>query len=200
MNKNRLEAFSDGVFAIIITIMVLELKPPHDPILQSYLEMWPIFVSYIVSFLFVGLNWASQHHLFQTVKTINNKVLWISMLNLFVLSLVPFATATMGQNAFKQITVTIYASILTICIGIYFLLVYELKKHHGRDSSFTKAFKGQKKLFISLSLNIAAIIISALGFPKTAFLVLIITSLAWFIPNHVFDNGEEGENKIESTH
>jgi uncharacterized membrane protein len=104
MEKNRIETFTDGVVAIIITIMVLQFKTPKDPTIDSYLEMWPVFLSYAVSFLFVGLNWASHHHLFQTVSKVNNTILWINMLNLFVLSLVPFATATMGENSFKAIT------------------------------------------------------------------------------------------------
>ncbi|HEY5464197.1 MAG TPA: TMEM175 family protein [Hanamia sp.] len=186
MNKNRLEAFTDGVMAIIITIMVLAFEIPKNPSWETYCEMWPVFASYAVSFLFVGLNWANHHHLFQTVKVINNKVLWVNMLNLFVLSLVPFATASMGENAFKQITVTIYASILTLSIVIYFALVHQLVKLHGKNSDFEKSFKGQKKSYFSLGLNVAAIIISAVGFPKSAFVLLILTSLAWFIPNHVF--------------
>ncbi|MEP6514477.1 MAG: TMEM175 family protein [Parafilimonas sp.] len=194
MNKNRLEAFSDGVVAIIITIMVLELNIPKNPTWETYCEMWPVFASYAVSFLFVGLNWANHHHLFQTVKAINNKVLWVNMLNLFVLSLVPFATASMGENSFKQITVTIYATILTLSIVIYFLLVHQLVLLHGKNSDFAKAFKGQRKSYISLGLNTAAIILSAIGFPKIAFVLLILISLAWFLPNHAFEHhhGSDG--------
>lgn len=146
MEKSRIEAFSDGVMAIIITIMVLELEVPKNPTLESYLAMWPIFTSYAVSFLFVGLNWASHHHLFQTVSKVNNKVLWINMLNLFILSLVPFATATMGENAFKAITVTIYASLLTLSIIIYLFLVNQLCRLHGKGTSFSSQFKGRKKI------------------------------------------------------
>lgn len=192
MNKNRIEAFTDGVMAIIITIMVLEFHVPENPDLSSYLHLWPVFASYAVSFLFVGLNWASHHHLFLTVKTINNRVLWVNMLNLFILSLVPFATATMGENSFKQITVTIYASILTLSVLIYFLTVHQLVVLHGKNSNFAKAFKGQKKSYWSLLLNVVSIIISVFGFPKSAFVLLLLTSLAWFIPNHIFEqNGHE---------
>ncbi len=185
MNKNRLEAFTDGVYAIIITIMVLELKVPHDPTLNSYIEMWPVFTSYAVSFLFVGLNWASHHHLFQTVSKIDNKSLWINMLNLFILSLVPFATATMGENDFKTVTVTIYASLLTSSIIVYLIFVNQLCTLHGKGSAFSTTFKGHNKTYISLLLNSIAIIISVIGYPKIAFILLFITSLAWFIPNHL---------------
>lgn len=150
MEKNRIEAFTDGVYAIIITIMVLELKVPHNPTLDSFVEMWPVFISYAVSFLFVGLNWASHHHLFQTVSKVDNKVLWINMLNLFILSLVPFATATMGENDFKAITVTIYASLLTVSILVYLLLVNQLCQLHGKDSSFSNTFKGHKNRISAL--------------------------------------------------
>jgi uncharacterized membrane protein len=188
MGKNRIEAFTDGVVAIIITIMVLQFKVPKNPTIDSYLEMWPVFLSYAVSFLFVGLNWASHHHLFQTVSRVDNKVLWINMLNLFILSLVPFATAAMGENSFKAITVTIYASLLTLSIIVYLIFVNQLCKLHGKDSSFSKTFKGHKKTYISLGLNLIAVIISIIGFPKIAFMLLILTSFAWFIPNHIFEH------------
>lgn len=188
MQKNRLEAFTDGVYAIIITIMVLELKVPDNPSIESYMAMWPVFVSYAVSFLFVGLNWANHHHLFQTVSRVSNGVLWANMVNLFVLSLVSFATATMGENAFKSITVTVYASLLTISLIVYLILVNLLCKAHGSSSSFAQQFKGHRKTYVSILLNGIAIVISTLGFPKAAFGLLVIISLAWFLPNHVFDN------------
>jgi len=191
MGKNRIEAFTDGVVAIIITIMVLQFKVPKNPTIYSYMEMWPVFLSYAVSFLFVGLNWASHHHLFQTVTKVDNKVLWINMLNLFILSLVPIATAAMGENSFKAITVTIYASLLTLSIIVYLILVNQLCKLHGKGSSFSKTFKGHKKTYISLGLNLIAVIISIIGFPKIAFMLLIVTSLAWFIPNHIFEHNSD---------
>jgi len=188
MEKNRIEAFTDGVYAIIITIMVLELKVPHNPSLTTYLGLGPVFISYAVSFLFVGLNWASHHHLFQTVDKVDNKVLWINMLNLFVLSLVAFATATMGENDFKAITVTVYASLLSLSILVYLVLVNQLCKLHGKDSVFSKAFKGRKKTYLSFGFNCLAILLSILDFPKIAFLVLIIISLVWFLPNHILED------------
>ena len=150
--------------------------------------MWPVFASYAVSFLFVGLNWASHHHLFHTVSKVSNGVLWVNMLNLFILSLVPFATATMGENDFKSITVTIYASLLTVSIFVYLALVNLLCKAHGNNSSFAQQFKGHRKTYISLFFNTCSIVISLIGFPKVAFLLLVIISLSWFIPNHVFEN------------
>ena len=191
MNKNRIEAFTDGVMAIIITIMIMEFKTPHNPTLTTYLAMWPVLSSYALSFLFVGLNWASHHHLFHTVSKVNNKVLWINMLNLFVLSLVPFATAAMGENNFKAITVTVYASLLSLSIVVYLLLVNQLCKLHGKGSSFSVQYKGHRKTYISLGLNILAVLISTLNFPKTAFVLLFLISIAWFIPNHVFESNQK---------
>ena len=167
--------------------MVLELKAPHNPTLETYLAMWPVFISYVVSFLFVGLNWASHHHLFHTVTKVNNKVLWINMLNLLILSLIPFATATMGENDFKEVTVTIYAGLLCISIIVYIFLVNQLCSLHGKNSTFSNQYKGHKKTYLSLGCNIIAVVISLTGFPKTAFILLILTSLSWFLPNHIFE-------------
>lgn len=153
--------------------------------------MWPVFVSYAISFLFVGLNWVNHYHLFQTVTKISNHVLWVNMLNLFVLSLVPFATAAMGENHFKAITVTIYASILTISIIFYLLLVNALCELHGKESAFTNQFKGRKKTYASLGLNVLSILISIIGYPQVAFWLLVITSIAWFIPNHIFEDNHK---------
>ena len=192
MNKNRLEAFSDGVVAIIITIMVLGLKVPHDANWESLWQNWPVFISYTLSFVFVGLNWSSHHHLFYMATKVNNKILWANMLGLFWLSLIPFSTAWMGENAFKSTTVTLYAIILTLCVVSYLILVQQLRVLHGSDSDFYKAFRGQSKSYITIALNITSAIVSLLGLPKFAFGLLVMTSLLWFIPNHRFRNHSTG--------
>ena len=112
MSKGRLEAFSDGVIAIIITIMVLEIKVPHEATLEALLKLAPIFISYVISFLYVGTYWNNHHHLFQTVKTIDGKVLWANLFLLFWLSLIPFASGWMGENHFAPIPVAVYATVL----------------------------------------------------------------------------------------
>lgn len=188
MDKNRLEAFSDGVIAIIITIMVLEFKVPHDTSWQSLWNLWPVFLSYALSFLFVGLYWSSHHHLFQMAEKVNNKVLWVNMLGLFFLSFTPFATAWMGENTFNQQTVTLYAIILTFSVISYLLLVHQLRVIHGYQSKFSKAFKGYAKICATIALNSSAAFIAFIGLPKTAFILLIVISIAWFIPNHRFEN------------
>lgn len=185
MNKNRLEAFSDGVIAIIITIMVLQLKVPHNPTWQSYLDAYPIFVSYALSFVLVGLHWSNHHHLFHTASKVNNKVLWLNMLTLFWQSLIPFATASMGENRFASIPVTVYAIVLFFGTVSYLLLVNSLCSLHGTDSTFHKAYKGHRTIYITMAVNASAAIISQIGFPKISFMLMALTALLWFIPNHI---------------
>jgi len=188
MDKNRLEAFSDGIMAIIITIMVLEFKVPHDTSWQSLWNLWPVFLSYALSFLFVGLYWSSHHHLFHMAKKVNNKILWANMLGLFWLSLLPFSTAWMGENSFKSNTVTIYALLLSLCVFSYLVLVRQLCFLHGINSEFSKAFRGRTKSYITLALNLIAALTALIGFPIAAFILLILISALWFIPNHRFEN------------
>lgn len=185
MNKNRLEAFSDGVLAIIITIMVLELKVPHDPTWQSYLDAYPIFASYALSYVLVGLFWSSHHHLLHTATNVNNKVLWLNMVALFWQSLIPFATASMGENSFASIPVTVYAVVLFFGTVSYLLLVNALCSLHGVNSSFHKLYKGHKTIYITMAVNAAAAIISLIGFPKIAFIIMAVTALMWFVPSHI---------------
>lgn len=187
MDKNRLEAFTDGIIAIIITIMILELKVPHNPTWKNYLEMYPVFLSYALSFVFAGLYWSIHHHLFHKVKIVNNKVLWANMTVLFWLSILPSATAAMGENSFSSITVAIYASILVLVNIFYIILVNELCKLHGSNSEFSKTVKGHPKSYITIAFDSFAAILSLLGLPKIAFLLLILISLSWLIQNHKSD-------------
>jgi uncharacterized membrane protein len=192
MDKNRLEAFSDGVIAIIITIMVLELKVPHNPTWQSYLDAYPVFVSYALSFVFVGLYWSTHHHLFQTVTRVDNKVLWLNMLTLFWLSLIPFATASMGENSFARVPVTVYAIILILVPASNILLINALCRLHGPHSDLYKKYKGDKKSYVTLSLNVISAIVAFVGFPKVAFVLITLTALMWFLPNYdISRNGKQ---------
>lgn len=193
MDKNRLEAFSDGIIAIIITIMVLEFNVPKDTSWLALLKLWPVFISYALSFFFVGLYWSSHHHLFHKAEKVNNKILWANMLNMFFLSFTPFATAWMGENSFTSQTVTLYSSVLTLTVVSYLILVHQLRCLHGYNSKFSKAFKGYKKTYITIILNSSAALIAFLGFPIVAFMLLIIISLSWFIPNHRFEKSEVQE-------
>ena len=188
MSKSRLEAFSDGVIAIIITIMVLELKVPHNPTWQSYLEAYPIFISYFLSFVLVGLYWSTHHHLFHHVQKVDNKVLWMNMFALFWQSLIPFTTATMGENNFTNITVMVYALILALSTVAHTFLVNSLIKLHGENSEFSiTVSKDKKKGYFTLSINTIAIFIAFFGFPKIAFMAIALTAILWFIPTKIID-------------
>jgi uncharacterized membrane protein len=192
MDKNRLEAFSDGVMAIIITIMVLEFNVPKDTTWYALWQLWPVFLSYALSFFFVGLNWSSHHHLFHQAKKVNNKIIWANLLNLFFLSFVPFATAWMGENSLNNNTVTFYALVLTLSVFAYLILVHQLRCLHGYESDFSKAFKGYVKVYFTIALNLSAALIALLGLPKLAFILLILISVFWVIPNHRFThNGSQ---------
>ncbi|PJZ68464.1 hypothetical protein CH373_16885 [Leptospira perolatii] len=193
MEKNRLEAFSDGIIAIIITIMVLELKVPHNPTWQNYIDAYPLFVSYALSFVFVGLYWSTHHHLFHRARTVNNRILWFNMLSLFWLSLIPFTTATMGASAFADITVAFYAAVLALVTLSYVILVQQLCRLHGADSAFSKAYTGHSKSYVTIGLNTSAAIISLIGFPKIAFIAICLIALIWFVPNFRIENNLKEE-------
>jgi uncharacterized membrane protein len=194
MNKIRLEAFSDGVLAIIITIMVLELKVPHNPTWRNYLDAYPVFASYALSYVFVGLYWSNHHNLFHAASKINNKVLWLNMFVLFWESLIPVVTASMGENHFSNITVTMYALVMAASTMAHIFLVKALYRLHGADTAFSKSYKGHSKSYITIGVNLSAALIAFLGFPKIAFILMAIIALSWFIPNHKIVN-HQNENK-----
>lgn len=131
MNKARLEAFSDGVIAIIITIMVLEIKVPHSTSVSALYELAPVFVSYVISFIYIGIYWNNHHHLFNSVQHVDGKILWANLHLLFWLSLVPFASGWMGENHFDSSAVSFYGLILFLAALAYYLLTLALIKHHG---------------------------------------------------------------------
>src|SRR5262245_65923135 len=126
MTRGRLEAFSDAVIAILMTIMVLELVPPHEPTFQALAELWPIFLSYVLSFAYLAIWWNNHHHLLQAAKTVSGRVLWANTLLLFWLSLFPFVTAWMGENEFAPAPVAVYGLIMILAAFAYFLLVRPL--------------------------------------------------------------------------
>jgi uncharacterized membrane protein len=182
MHKGRLEAFSDGVIAIIITIMVLEMKVPHGSDLAALQPLWPVFLSYVLSFVNVGLYWNNHHHLFQAVKHITGSVLWANLHLLFWLSLFPFVTGWMGENHFAPLAVAVYGGALIMAGTAYFILVHTLLACHGADTALAKAIGTDFKGRIS-------VVIYAVAIPLT--LVSVWLSLAlyatvaviWFIPD-----------------
>ena len=182
MSKGRLEAFSDGVIAIIITIMVLEIKVPHDDSIQALTPMLPVFLSYVLSFIYVGVYWNNHHHMFQLVKHVNGKVLWKNLHLLFWLSLIPFATGWMGENHFSKWPVIIYGSVLMMCAVAYWLLVIDLKKVHEKDSAFAIAIGKDAKGKISMLFYFIGIPLSFIT-PWLGILMYVIVACIWFIPD-----------------
>ena len=183
MNKSRLEAFSDGVIAIIITIMVLEFKVPHGSKWADLLPLWPVFVSYILSFVNVGIYWNNHHHLLHATKHVNASILWANMNLLFWLSLMPFTTAWMGENHFAAIPVALYALDLMLCAIGYTVLQAQIIKSQGADSLLHQAVGSDLKGKVSLGSYTISIPLALLGLPWLAGVLLAAVSLIWFIPD-----------------
>ncbi len=182
MGKGRLEAFSDGVIAVIITIMVLELKPPHGAELEELLPLLPIFLTYILSFIFVGIYWANHHHFFQAIKHVSGGMLWANNHLLFWLSLVPFTTAWMGENHFTNWPVLLYGINLLACALAYTILTIVAVREHGPESEIAKAVGRDRKGNISLALNAISIPL-ALVSPMAACACFGIVALIWLVPD-----------------
>ena len=159
MTKTRLEAFSDGVLAIIVTIMVLEIKVPHEATMEALLKLWPVFLSYMMSFTFIGIYWGNHHHLLHTVHHVNGNIIWSNMHLLFWLSLVPFTTGWMGENHFEQLTVALYSVNLLLCAVAFYFLQWTIMKHYQLPEKLVAALKKQqKKGYVSLISYIVAVI------------------------------------------
>ncbi|MEY2954204.1 MAG: hypothetical protein RLZZ401_2291 [Pseudomonadota bacterium] len=183
MNKNRLEAFSDGVLAIIITIMVLEIKVPHGEQLADLLPLWPVFLSYVLSFINVGIDWNNHHHLLHAAHKVNGGVLWANLLLLFWLSLMPFATAWMGENHFATMPVVVYALDLCMCALSYVLLQAQIIKLEGPASLLRSAVGRDRKGKVSLACYVLAIPLALAGWPVLAGLLIGLVACIWFIPD-----------------
>ena len=183
MNKTRLEAFSDGVIAIIITIMVLELKVPHGAAWADLAALGPVFLSYILSFVNVGVYWNNHHHMLHAVKQVNGRILWANMHLLFWLSLIPFTTGWMGENHFLPAPVALYAMNLLLCAVAYFTLQRQIIALHGKDSLLANAIGGDTKGKVSLAAYLIAIPMALLGYSWMAGALLVAVTLIWFIPD-----------------
>ena len=182
MSKDRLEAFSDGVLAIIITIMVLGLSVPHEPTINALLERWPIFVSYVLSFAYVGIYWNNHHHLFQVVHVVDGRVLWANLLLLFCLSLFPFGTAWMGETGFASIPVAFYGVILLAAALAYFVLVRVLIRVQPPEAKLAEAIGSDTKGKISPLIYAVGIPI-ALVAPWVSFVLYAVVALIWIVPD-----------------
>jgi uncharacterized membrane protein len=183
MTKTRLEAFSDGVLAIIITIMVLELKTPHSTHWEAIKPLIPVFTSYLLSFIMVAIYWGNHHHLLHTVSHINSRIIWANMHLLFWLSLIPFATGWVGENNFDTISVAVYATVLAICAIAYYILLRNIVASHPHNTSLKLPLEKQsRKGFISLIgylLAIPAAFVNSL----ISVLIFVLIAILWWIPD-----------------
>ena len=182
MGKGRLEAFSDGVIAIIITIMVLELQVPHGADFAALRELAPVFFSYVLSFIYLGIYWNNHHHLWQAAKHVNGRILWANLHLLFWLSLVPFATAWMGENNFAELPMALYGGVLWMAGLAYFILARILIASHGKESTLAVAIGRDAKGIASLVGYTIAIIL-AFTASWIAFALYVLVAIIWFIPD-----------------
>lgn len=182
MERGRLEAFSDGVIAIIITIMVLELKVPHGSELASLKPLFPVFLSYILSFIYVGIYWNNHHHMLQTVERVTGAILWANLHLLFWLSLFPFATAWLGESQFSPIPLVAYGFILSMAAIAYWILQTTIIKDQGANSLLSKAVGGDIKGKLSPILYVVAMI-SANWLPWLADAIYVTVALIWLVPD-----------------
>ena len=187
MGKGRLEAFSDGVIAIIITIMVLELKVPHGDDLATLRPLLPVIVSYVLSFVNVGIYWNNHHHMLQAVERVNGRILWANLHLLFWLSLFPFVTAWMGENHFTTVPVALYGVVSLMSGVAYYILERALMAHHGDDSRFAAAIGNGYK-------DIGSVIIYAVAVPlsfwnsRLALALYFLVAIMWLIPDRRFES------------
>ncbi|MFD0792886.1 TMEM175 family protein [Mucilaginibacter litoreus] len=182
MGKGRLEAFSDGVIAIIITIMVLELKVPHDASWEALKHLSPVFLSYVLSFIYVGIYWNNHHHMLHATKSVNGSILWANLFLLFWLSLVPFVTAWMGENHFAQTPVICYGIVLIMNAVAYTILAQLLIKHHGENSILARAVGSDGKGKVSIGIYASAIAVSFIHAWLAVGLYFLV-AVIWFIPD-----------------
>lgn len=196
MGKGRLEAFSDGVFAVIITIMVLELKVPHTDDLNSLKPVFPVFMTYILSFINVGLYWNNHHHLMSAIQRVNGKVLWANSHLLFWLSLIPFTTAWMGENHFTRWPVALYGVILMMAGIAYYILAHTLIQLDGKNSTLAKALGKDYKGILSVVIYIVACPLAFINAWISLAMYAMVVAM-WLIPDRRIEKrlGEEANTR-----
>jgi len=182
MGKGRLEAFSDGVIAVIITIMVLEMKVPHGNDLAALAPMLPIFLSYVLSFIYVGIYWNNHHHMFHAVQHVNGRALWANLHLLFWLSLVPFVTGWVNENHFAALPVALYGVVLLMAGVSYYVLERVLIAHHGKDSPLARAMGNDYKGLISVLIYAVAIGLAFVN-ARVSCALYVLVAVMWLIPD-----------------
>jgi uncharacterized membrane protein len=182
MGKNRLEAFSDGVIAVIITILVLELKVPHGGTFDVLLPLWPVFMSYVLSFIYVGIYWNNHHHMLHAAKEVSGGVLWANLHLLFWLSLIPFVTAWMGENHFETGPTAAYGFVLFMCSIAYLLLARALIAKHPKNATLAEALGDDRKGKLSCVLYLVGVALSWFA-AWLGFIVYAAVAVVWLIPD-----------------
>ena len=182
MGKGRMEAFSDGVIAVAITIMVLELKVPMGGDFKDLAPLWPVFLTYVLSFVNVGIYWNNHHHMLHAVRSVNGKILWANLHLLFWLSIMPFATAWMSEHPLQSGPMLVYGVMLLMNAVSYTILAQLLVRHEGPDSDLAKAFGKDKKGKLSLALYAVGVALSFWA-PAVSLALYVIVAVSWFIPD-----------------
>jgi uncharacterized membrane protein len=182
MQNERLNAFSDGVIAIIITIMVLELKVPHGDDLNALLSLAPVFLSYVLSFIYVAIYWNNHHHLMHTSESVDSGILWANMNLLFWLSLIPFATGWLGENHFAALPSAVYGGALLMPAIAYYVLQKAIVRRHGQDGALAQAIGKDYKAKVSLVLYVASIGLAFVN-PHISQAIWVAVALIWLVPD-----------------
>jgi len=175
--------FSDGVIAIIITIMVLELKVPHEATWDALLKLWPVFISYIVSFTMLGIYWGNHHHLIHTIKEVRGSILWANLHLLFWLSLIPFATGWMGENHFEKKTVAVYALLENLCGVAYYILLMVMKACNRNNEALLELLRKQSKKGSISCIIYTIAMIAALYNALAGGILILLVAIMWLIPD-----------------
>ncbi|MFZ6052058.1 TMEM175 family protein [Halocola ammonii] len=187
MKTGRLEAFSDGVLAIIITIMVLEMKVPEGSGFEALKPVLPEFLAYVLSFIYLGIYWNNHHHLWQAVNEVNGKILWANLNLLFWLSLFPFVTGWMGENHFETQPIALYGAVLFMAALAFKILIYFIIKHEGIDSNVGKTYSQDKRLIISILLYLTGVVLSFIN-PIISLIIYTGVALIWIKPDPKIEN------------
>lgn len=188
MKTARLEAFSDGVIAIIITIMVLEMKVPHSEHFSAVAKLWPVFASYVLSFAIVGVYWNNHHHMLHAAKKVNNRVLWTNLFLLFWLSLLPFTTGWMGENHFSKIPVALYAFNLFMAAVANEILQDQIIRCNGAKSTLAGAVVSRYRAYLAIAMQGVTVPLVLLGSPLIAGVSVLLLTCIWFVPEKYFRN------------
>jgi uncharacterized membrane protein len=182
MSKNRMEAFSDGVIAIIITVMVLELRTPHEATVVALRPLIPVFLSYVLSYVFLGIYWSNHHHLLHAISHVDGRILWANLHLLFWLSLIPFVTAWMGENHFAAWPVALYGVVLLLAAIAYFILTRALIALHGREFVLATAVGRDRKGKVSIVIYLAAVPLAFVDAWISCALYVLV-AIMWLIPD-----------------